>query len=120
MNKLIDVYPHLIEALQKKAQITSLEHLPQVVDSLPIIIAKSKQSGNAKTANTIANKGYFSCKDEYYYGVKLHLVGIKKERALPLPEIAYISPASTSDITVFKEDIACNYFNVPFMLIKLT
>ena len=70
---------------------------------MPVIMAKGKRSGSAKAAQGFANKGYCPSKDVYCHGVKLHVSGIKRESALPVPEFAGISPASQHDLPVFSE-----------------
>ncbi|MBR3615389.1 MAG: hypothetical protein IKL56_02060 [Bacteroidaceae bacterium] len=40
----------------------------------------------------------------YYYGIKLHLVGQKRKRALPFPEIITLTDAAENDLTAFKRE----------------
>ncbi len=49
-----------------------LEHI-RLLDSLPIKLAHAKRSNRARVASEIANKGYCSSNDEYYYGVRASL-----------------------------------------------
>ena len=74
-----------------------------LLDSLPIIVANQKRSGTAKSANGLCDKGYCASKGIYFYGVKLHMLGQKRHRALPIPCMMNIAPASENDITVAKE-----------------
>ena len=69
---------------------------------MPIIMAKAQRSGNAKVAPELANKGYNATKKTYYYGVKLHILGIRQP-ALPLPDYIGVTAASEADINVLKE-----------------
>ena len=62
-----------------------LEHI-RLLDSLPIKLAHAKRSSRARVAPDIANQGYGSSKDEYYYGVKVHILGLRRPGTLPLPE----------------------------------
>ena len=40
----------------------------------------------------------------YYYGMKLHMVGQRREGTLPFPEMIALTPASDNDLTVFKSE----------------
>ena len=77
--------------------------LAHVLDSMPITVAKHKRSNRAKAAKGLCNKGYCSSKDEYYYGVKLHMLGLKQHKTLPKMRMMTLSAASENDITVAKK-----------------
>lgn len=59
-----------------------------------------------KVAIEIADKGYCSTKNQYYYGLKMHLVGFRRKGHIPFPYQIILSPASENDLTVFKRDCA--------------
>ena len=40
----------------------------------------------------------------YYYGMKLHMVGQRREGTIPFPEMIVLTPASGNDLTVFKKE----------------
>lgn len=40
----------------------------------------------------------------YYYGMKLHMVGQRREGTFPFPEMITLTPASDNDLTVFKSE----------------
>ena len=40
----------------------------------------------------------------YYHGVKLHMMGFRRIGKLPYPEQIHFSPASVSDITLYKQE----------------
>ncbi len=103
LNRLSDVFPPLVEELLKSCPISGYERNIRLIDSMPIIMASEKRSGSAKVAQGFANKGYCSSKGIYYYGVKLHVLGIKRKGTLPLPEFAGLSPANRHDLPVFAE-----------------
>jgi hypothetical protein len=75
----------------------------RLVDSFPIVMAGSKRSSQARVAPDIANKGYCSSKNLYFYGVKLHVVAFSRPGTLPVPELAGLSPGSANDLTVLRE-----------------
>lgn len=73
-----------------------------VVDSLPVMTCRGKRDG--RVASEIADKGYCSTKGVYYYGVKLHVLGLQRPGHLPWIDRLVCSPASQSDLTVYKEN----------------
>lgn len=73
-----------------------------LLDSMPIITCSGKR--NAKVATEITDKGYCSTKSMYYYGFKLHALAFYGKKRLPFPEHIVITPASESDLNVFKQD----------------
>lgn len=94
-------------AFAKLAEILLQENIPQdcisgqnLLDSMPIITCSAKR--RAKPTLQITDKGYCSTKSMYYYGVKLHLLGIRRKGSLPFPEQIMITPASINDITILK------------------
>ncbi len=110
LNNLHTVFPLLIRLLieqkfvetgSKEIKI-SAELLFNVVDSMPIIVAKGPRSFSASVAPDICDKGYCSSKKLHYYGLKLHVLGFSRFKLLPLPEFVGTSPASHNDLTVFK------------------
>jgi hypothetical protein len=90
LNLLSPSFARLLQDL-----LTSLAHLgslttDHVIDSLPIILAKGTRADTAK----VANKGYCLTKKLYYHGVKLHLLGRKRVKQLPIPERPALSDTS--------------------------
>ncbi|MEG2164624.1 MAG: transposase [Bacteroidales bacterium] len=78
------------------------ENIYTLMDSMPIITCSGKRK--AKVAREIANKGVCSTKSMYYYGVKLHALAVRVKGALPFPESVVITPASESDLNVFRDN----------------
>ena len=74
-----------------------------LIDSMPILVANQNRAGYAKAAKGICDKGFCSSKKQYYYGVKLHLLGQSRYKALPSLSMAAITPASVNDITFAKD-----------------
>ena len=102
LSKLADILPIILEALLKRCSVMKNCELHRLIDSFPIILAKSKRSQNAKVAPGLADKGYCASRGEYYYGVKVHVIGISRENSIPIPEIVQVTPASTHDLTLLK------------------
>ena len=74
----------------------------RIIDSFPIILAKSKRSQKAKVAPELADKGYCASRGEYYYGVKVHVIGSSRIGSIPLPEVVQVTPASIHDLSLLK------------------
>lgn len=77
--------------------------MTSLVDSMPIVTCKGKNR-EGKVAKEITSKGYCSTKNMYYYGMKLHVVGHRRKKTLPFPEIIALTDASENDLTVFKRE----------------
>jgi len=111
LNRIESVFVPLINSIQGDLP-TDLEgYKVMLMDSMPIIIAQSRRSGSAKTANIFADKGYCSSKRMYYYGVKLHILGVKRNNTLPIPDYIGLSPASNHDLNILK-DISEDIYDV--------
>lgn len=109
LNRLADLFPALLERI-----LTQLgERVPRctsyVVDSLPIILAGQARSGRARVAREHAAKGYCASKRMYFYGLKVHVLGLCRAGTLPLPEQIRATAASENDLTVLK----CNEALLP-------
>jgi len=79
LNRFDSLFPMLIELILNDFSESDLIPHIQLIDSMPIILAKGKRSAKAKVANQGANKGYCASKDIYYYGGKLHILDLKRE-----------------------------------------
>jgi hypothetical protein len=80
--------------------------LDAIVDSLPIMLAKGHRSKKAKVAKDIADRGFCATKGIMYHGLKAHALNLLVPRHSPKLCNLVFSPASHSDNTVFKEQIA--------------
>jgi hypothetical protein len=73
-----------------------------LLDSFSIITCSGKRK--AKVATEITDKVYCSTKSLFYYGLKLHALAFSLPKKMPFPEKIVITPASESDLNVFKQD----------------
>lgn len=100
LNKLSSVFPALLEGLQEQWP-TIRGWLPVLLlDSMPVVLAKEKRRYHAKVASEVSNCGYCASKKMKYYGVKLHVLGLRQAGTLPCPEYIELTPASNHDLTV--------------------
>ena len=118
INQLAPAFRLLCELLmnEKRDEPGLRDH---VLDSMPIIVASAKRSGSAKAATGLCNKGYCSSKGIYYYGVKLHAFGQRQRGSLPTMRLMKISPASQNDISVAKEWLRDNVWNLDIYADKM-
>ena len=103
LNRLGSAMTELCRNLIEKSdqKFTEIE-LKWVVDSLPIIMAGPQRSNRAKVASELADKQYCASKDLYFYGVKLHIVGIIRTNIIPTPSFIGMAQASYNDHPVFE------------------
>ena len=98
LNKLSDVFIPLIEVIQQHMSCELPGEIINVTDAMPIIMAQRGRRFHAKVAPDIAtNNGYCATKKLHYYGVKLHVVGIRRKGALPLPHQIGLTDAGIHD-----------------------
>jgi hypothetical protein len=105
INKLSDIFPYLLEKILSQALMNCPYPLLNalLLDSMPIMLAKGRRSSSAKVAKEFANKGFCSSKNIWYHGVKVHIVGTKRDKKLPLPDYIGLSPAKDHDLKAFLE-----------------
>lgn len=103
LNLISDVFSNLVEMLVEEGS-RKFENfsIHKLIDSMPIILAKGSRSSSAKVASELANKGYCGSKDIFYYGIKLHVLGSRRDATVPFPEFIGITQASNHDLNAFK------------------
>ena len=82
LNQISGVFIPLVSQLQKELPTEDVLQSIGLMDSMPI---------------SCASKGL------YYYGVKVHLLGLRRPGRLPVPEYIGVTPASDHDLTTFRE-----------------
>lgn len=103
LNRLADVFGPLVEAMQQAFPGVGGGSLERLIDSLPIRMAHARRRKRARVAPELANPGFCASKGEYYYGVKLHVLGQRRPGTLPLPEAVSLTPASDHDLTALRQ-----------------
>lgn len=107
LNRMAGAVRVLLEQLIGAHRPAGLDQDTLIVDSMPIMTCCGRNR-HAKVARSIADKGFCSTKNQYYYGLKLHCAGHRVKGHLPFPHLISISPASENDLTVYKQDMALN------------
>jgi len=107
LNRLSGIFPLLTERILNCFSGTELLPDVRLIDSFPVVMANAKRSSRAKVANEFATKGYCSSKGLWYYGVKVHILGTKRNGTLPLADFIGVSPASDHDLNAFRQIAPC-------------
>ncbi|MDR0637914.1 MAG: hypothetical protein LBG27_03255 [Spirochaetaceae bacterium] len=63
-----------------------------LIDSLPALVANEKSGGRARVAPGLYAKSYRASQNEWYYGVKVHVLGRKVYQTLPNIKMTEVSP----------------------------
>ena len=106
--RLGELHPALLQLVEELALAEdSHEAYPLcLLDSMPIVVAHTRQRTAPRTAHGLCAVGYNATKNMHYYGVKLSVLGQKREGKTPLPRMFGLCPANESDITIGKELLA--------------
>jgi hypothetical protein len=102
LNKLSAVFPPLLNALAPVWAGGSKVGLAFLLDSMPIILARGSRRFQAKVAREVADCGYCASKKLSYYGLKLHVLGIRQPGTLPHPDYLELTSARPHDLTVLE------------------
>ena len=73
-----------------------------VIDAMPIAVARAHRSGVAKVAPELCAKTYCASRNEWYYGVKLHVLASLRHKTFPVPRVALVTPANVQDLDTAK------------------
>lgn len=106
LNRVAGVFVPLLETLQEAFPDSGVLEEIRLMDAMPIRLAHAKRSGQARVAPDLANKGYCASKGEYYYGVKVHVLGLRRPGTLPLPDYLGLTPASEHDLSAFRQIVS--------------
>lgn len=106
LNLLNEVWPVLLGELCGELELPDVANgVDQLLDSLPIMLAVRNRSYHAKVACDLADQTFCESKKLWYHGVKLHLLGAKQYRQMPVPLSLCLTEASRHDLPVLKEQI---------------
>jgi len=97
LNNLCDAFPVLLIDFMNNTSIDSNDFKIILGDSLPVTTCSHKRGG--KVARELTEKGFCATKNLHYYGVKIHLLGLRRVATMPLPQHIEVTPASVHDLT---------------------
>lgn len=100
INRLSVAFSRLGDSLISKFKPLDCSSTESLLDSMPIVTCSGKRT--PRVARELVDKSYCSTKNMWYHGLKLHALGFRREGKLPFPEQLLITPASESDLNVFK------------------
>ena len=100
LNRLSEAFRQLITPLLEEYRPEDCYFDQSLLDSMPIITCSGRRT--PKVATEIVDKGICASKGMYYHGLKLHALAFRRANKLPFPEQLLITPASISDLDVFK------------------
>jgi hypothetical protein len=106
INRMPETFKALCIELFTRFVPQECERQTSLTDSMSIIACKGK-----KVARDVVDKGYCSTKNTYYYGLKLHILGVCRHSTIPFPEFIGITVASGNDMTAFKELLGEQIYN---------
>lgn len=102
LNRLGQAFAALAEALLRRAARPgqAAAEVIHLIDSMPIILARSRRCDQASVAPELARKGYCASKGFFFHGLKLHLVAWRCPGHLPVPEYVVAASAHEHDLNV--------------------
>ena len=103
LNALAPAFELLVDALLQKANRRLSLADDRIIDSVPVILARSSRATTARVAREIADKTFCASKNLWYHGVKLHVQAVRRCHRLPLPERIYLTEASCHDLTALRQ-----------------
>jgi IS5 family transposase len=103
LNELVPAFELLIEELLVSGawQISATDD--RLIDSVPVMLARGTRANRGRVAPDLADTGFCATKQQYYRGVKLHLIAARRIKQLPLPEKIHLSQASQHDLATLRE-----------------
>ena len=103
LNELVPAFERLIAGALASEVARLAAHSDRLIDSSPVMLARWPRSGAARVAAELADRGFCSSKRSYYYGVKLHVIALRRAGRLPLPALLHVGRASQHDLQALRE-----------------
>lgn len=122
LNRLGEALRMLVSQQMKEnlwIKLMDLTLLQTAVDSMPVMLARGQRAKHAKVAREVADYSLCKAKRQWFYGMKLHFLGVLHEGSLPIPADFRLSSASDSDNTIFKDFMAPYYRNITVFADKI-
>lgn len=103
LNRLEASFQTLGAYLQERLPAAAAPEVDQVIDSLPVMLARGGHAYTAKVAPVVADVGYCASKKQYFHGVRLHTVAQRRAGKLPVPRQIWLREGSCHDVRSVKE-----------------
>lgn len=98
LNRLAGAFRALAEIFSERALAHAENTNCYAVDSCPIMLARDSRSNRGKVAREACGMTRNSTRNQWYYGVKLHVFARLQPNTLPIPCAVQISPANMCDL----------------------
>jgi hypothetical protein len=103
LNQLEPTFQAIGGQLQARLNAQQMAELDQLIDSMPIALARGGHAYSAKVAHETADIGYCASKKLFFHGVKLNAIATRRSGHLPHPQEIWLREASCNDLRSFKE-----------------
>lgn len=103
LNWLAPAFQALAEIWREQYAAKTEDSHTYLLDSCPIILAKGRRSKHGKVARDLCSQCYNSARQEWYYGVKLHVLGSRRVGKLPVPCSMNVTTATLCDLWSAKQ-----------------
>ena len=103
LNQLEPTFQSLGAELQAQLHAAQLPEVDQVIDSLPVMLARGGHAYTASVAQAVADVGYCASKKQYFHGVRLHAIAQRRSGQVPLPQQIWLREGSCADVRSLKE-----------------
>lgn len=103
LNNLEASFQIISQQLLKDLTAEQSKEVDHLVDSFPVMLAKSGFARRARVAREFAAIGYCAAKRLHFHGVRLHLLATRRSGHLPMPAEVWFRAGNVHDLTAFKE-----------------
>lgn len=103
LNNLESSFEIISRDLLKDLTAGQADEVDHLIDSFPVMLAKSGFARRASVARELAAVGYCAAKRMHFYGVRLHLLAQRRSGHLPVPTEIWFRASNVHDLTAFKE-----------------
>jgi hypothetical protein len=103
LNQLEATFQALGAELQARLRQQARPVADQVIDSLPVMLARGGHAYTASVARAIAEVGYCASKKTFFHGVRLHTLAERRSGQLPCPQQIWLREGSCHDVRSVKE-----------------
>jgi Transposase DDE domain len=103
LNRLEATFQSLGAELQARLAAEHVRGVDQVIDSLPVMLARGGHAYTARVARAVADVGYCASKKIYFHGVRLHTLAERRSGQLPRPRQIWLREGSCADVRSLKE-----------------
>lgn len=100
LNNLWEAFCILMTDFMNRATLPADDLKVLLGDSFPVITCSHRRSG--KVARELTDKGYCATKQLHYYGVKIHILALRRPLTTPFPQYVDITCASVHDLSALR------------------